>query len=55
MFVLAKRVSDRVGGAKRLVSLRGRAEGAQAGADLGQGHIYIYIYINLSRSVNPSI
>ena len=53
MFVLAKRVSDRVGGAKRLVSLRGRAEGAQAGADLGQG--YVYIYINLSRSVNPSI
>ena len=41
---LAKRFSDRVGRAKRLVFLRCRA---QAGANLGQGMIYVDVCAEL--------
>ena len=49
--ILAKRVSDRVGGAKRpeyLSDVAPNARAAQADANLDQGlYIYIYIYIYL--------
>ena len=46
--ILAKRVTDRVGGAQRRVSIRCRAERAKTrarGCESRSGFVYIYIYI----------
>ena len=63
VFILAKRVTDRVGGAqrrvlrgaKRRVSIRCRAERAKTrarGCESRSGFVYIFIHLDVSTALN---
>ena len=49
LFILVKRVTDRVGGAQRQVLIRCRAERARSagGCESRSGFIYVYIYLDV--------